>query len=158
MNNIPDHALRREFIEGVSTLREMIMRNTGPKTYEGEILTGTAIASMIENYAEAFNSGSVPNIKSAWQQIAQDEGAAAYNRALERYQQVFKQEFPDDSPKGEEIYRIVNRLKDESIKQFHANSYGNVNKDYLSKLEKMLKEKEENILEINNNVNEVRNH
>lgn len=70
MNNIPDHALRREFIEGVSTLREMIMRNTGPKTYEGEILTGTAIASMIENYAEAFNSGSVPNIKSAWQQIA----------------------------------------------------------------------------------------
>lgn len=85
MNNIPDHALRREFVQGVNDLRELVLRNTGPKTYEGEILTGPAVASMIESYAEAFNSGNVPNIKTAWQQIAEDEGAAAFNRALERY-------------------------------------------------------------------------
>jgi hypothetical protein len=86
MNNIPDHYLRREFVEGVNNLRDLILRNTGPKTYEGEVITGPAIASMIESYVEAFNSDSVPNIKSAWQQISEDEGAAAFNRALERYE------------------------------------------------------------------------
>lgn len=48
-------------------------------------MTGPAMASMIENYIEAFNSGKVPNIKSAWQQISEDEGASAYNRAYEKY-------------------------------------------------------------------------
>jgi hypothetical protein len=86
MNNIPDHYLRKEFVEGVNNLRNLIMRNAGPKTYEGEIITGPAITSMIESYVEAFNSDSIPNIKSAWQQISEDEGAAAFNRALEKYE------------------------------------------------------------------------
>ena len=43
------------------------------------------MASMLEAYAECFNTGRVPSIKSAWEQIAEDEGAAAYNYAIERY-------------------------------------------------------------------------
>jgi hypothetical protein len=70
---------------------------------------------------------------------------------------VFREEFPDDTPKGEEIYRIVNRLKDESLKEFEANSFGNINEDYLKKLKNLIKQKEDNIIEINNNVNESRN-
>ena len=67
---------------------------------------------MIESYVDAFNSNKVPNIKTAWEQIAEDEGLAAYNRAIERYEEIFREEFPDDSPKGGEIYRITARLKD----------------------------------------------
>jgi hypothetical protein len=33
-----------------------------------------------------------------------------------------------------------------------------VNEDYLKKLKNLIKQKEENIIEINNNVNELRNH
>lgn len=29
-----------------------------------------------------MNHGAIPKIKTAWEQIAQDEGAYAYNRAL----------------------------------------------------------------------------
>jgi hypothetical protein len=53
-------------------LREKILNSTAPKTFEGQVITGPAIASIIETYVEAFNSESVPNIKSAWQQIAED--------------------------------------------------------------------------------------
>lgn len=35
MNNIPDHALRKEFVEGVNNLHAKILKNTFPKTYEG---------------------------------------------------------------------------------------------------------------------------
>lgn len=55
---------------------------------------------MIESYVDAFNSNKVPNIKTAWEQIAEDEGLAAYNRAIERYEEIFREEFPDDTPKG----------------------------------------------------------
>jgi hypothetical protein len=82
LNTIPDHALRKEFIEGINILRDKILNGTAPKTFDGQVITGPAMASIIETYIEAFNSESVPNIKSAWQQIAEDEGAAAYNRAV----------------------------------------------------------------------------
>jgi hypothetical protein len=50
LNSIPDHALRKEFIEGVNQLRDKILSGTAPKTIEGQVITGPAIASIIENY------------------------------------------------------------------------------------------------------------
>lgn len=45
---------------------------------------------------DAFNSGKTPSIKNAWQQIAQDEGAMAYNKALDKYNELFGKAFQDD--------------------------------------------------------------
>jgi hypothetical protein len=45
-------------------------------------MTGDIMASMLESYVKQINEGGIPNIKTAWQQIAQDEGAFAYNKAL----------------------------------------------------------------------------
>ncbi len=50
---------------------------------------------------EAFNAGGVPNIKSAWEQIAQDEGTEAYNHALDVYTNLLDREFPEERPCGE---------------------------------------------------------
>jgi hypothetical protein len=35
-------------------------------------MTGDIIASLLENYVNQINDGGIPNIKTAWQQIAQD--------------------------------------------------------------------------------------
>jgi len=43
------------------------------------------MADLIEVFVESFNSGTIPSIKSAWAQIAEDEGAKAYNLAINRY-------------------------------------------------------------------------
>ena len=47
------------------------------------------MVDMIEVFAESFNSGKIPSIKSAWTQISEDEGAKAYNLAVTRYEEVF---------------------------------------------------------------------
>lgn len=47
LDTLPDHSLRREFMEGVSLLREKIMRKAGPKMYDGDSLYGSSIASMV---------------------------------------------------------------------------------------------------------------
>jgi hypothetical protein len=66
LNQLPDHSLRREFIEGINTLKAKIMSNTGPKIYEGKPITGANFSVMIDSYVNAFNEGRVPNIKTAW--------------------------------------------------------------------------------------------
>lgn len=44
---LPEHALRREFIQSVNELRDKIMKETGPKIYDNMPLYGSSIASML---------------------------------------------------------------------------------------------------------------
>ena len=89
LDRLPDSSLRPEFTQGVQILRNKIMANTGPKTYREKPVDGPSMASIIENYAEAFNSGRVPNIRTAWEQIADNEGEIAYEAATNRFQELF---------------------------------------------------------------------
>ena len=89
LDSIPDHALRREFIEVLGKLRDKLIKGCRPKNFGGEEVTGPAMVDMIEVFAESFNTGKIPSIKSAWTQISEDEGAKAYNLAVTRYEEVF---------------------------------------------------------------------
>lgn len=53
-------------MDGVAELRAKIMSNTGPKIYDGKPLSGANFSVMIDSYVNSFNSGKVPNIKTAW--------------------------------------------------------------------------------------------
>lgn len=48
-----------------------------------------------------MNSGAIPSIRTAWQQINEDEGIYAYDMALQRFNDLYKQNFQEDKPKGE---------------------------------------------------------
>lgn len=61
------------------------MKQAGPKIYDNTPLYGSSITLMLENYIESINSNGFPTIKTAWEQISDDEGAFAYNRALQVY-------------------------------------------------------------------------
>lgn len=58
--------------------------------------------------------GAIPNIKTAWEHIADDEGAFAYNRAIEKYNEIYEKIFVDDEPKDEldELPEILGNLRD----------------------------------------------
>lgn len=47
LNQLPDHLLRKDFIEGVNRLRDKIVKSAGPKIYQDNPLFGGAIASML---------------------------------------------------------------------------------------------------------------
>jgi hypothetical protein len=44
---LPDHALRKDFIDEVRQLKTKIFKNAEPKCYQGEPLIGGAMSSMI---------------------------------------------------------------------------------------------------------------
>ena len=53
--------------------------------YEGKPLYGNDMACMIEAYAQAINDGKIPSIKSAWEQIVDNEGDLAFSAAHQKY-------------------------------------------------------------------------
>lgn len=79
----------------MNTLRDKILKNTGPKTYQENPLFGGAIASMIESYVNMMNNGGIPSIHTAWEQINEDEGVYAYDMALQRFNELYKQNFQE---------------------------------------------------------------
>ena len=57
------------------------------------------MACMIEAYVDAINNGAIPNIKTAWEQIADNEGDVAFSMAHQKYLEMFEQNFDDNEPK-----------------------------------------------------------
>ena len=63
--------LRAEFIEQVMILRKKVMHKLPVKKVLGHAVNGSTWISMLQQYAEAFNSGKVPNIESSWHNLCQ---------------------------------------------------------------------------------------
>lgn len=49
--------------------------------FEGKQLFGNDMACMIEAYAQSINEGKIPSIKTAWEQIVDNEGDLAFSAA-----------------------------------------------------------------------------
>ena len=63
--------------------------------YQDNPLFGGAIASMIESYVNMMNSGAIPSIHTAWQQINEDQGVFAYDQALHKFNELYQQNFQE---------------------------------------------------------------
>lgn len=62
-----------------------------------------------------MNDGAIPSIRTAWDQINEDEGVYAYDKALERFNELYEQNFQEDEPKGEEIHNLLRVISQASL-------------------------------------------
>lgn len=95
------------------------------------------MAVMIQSYVQAFNNGSVPNIRSAWEQITIDQGNEAYRKALDVYEVVFEEEFGNEQPQDErQLDRKLKRLRSEAMNKFKDEAGNNI-KDHREQQRKL---------------------
>lgn len=80
-----------------------------------------------------MNSGGIPTIKSAWESINDDEGASAYEKAIEQYNELYQQNFQEEEPKGEEIHTVLRALREASLSELKKN-LSQPNEGYETKL------------------------
>lgn len=80
-----DKELRPEFAKQIGILRNKIFKKVKPKTLNGKQLTGEMILELALAYTNAINSGSVPNIQSAWTYVCQNECHRAIEEAVGHY-------------------------------------------------------------------------
>ena len=124
--------------------------------YQENPLFGGAIASMIESYVNMMNSGGIPSIHTAWEQINEDEGVYAYEQALQRFNELYKQNFQEEEPKGEEIHTLLRVISQASLDEFHKN-VSQPNDLYEGKLKEYLADKQQAILKVNKQLVEFKN-
>lgn len=68
-----DSNLRKDFIEQMNRLKQKVMTKIKIKVMNGHQLNGPMIVELANSYIQALNTGQVPNIESAWQNVCNFE-------------------------------------------------------------------------------------
>lgn len=65
LNTIPLNQLRSEFIKGLDAFRAIVAKHARPRRVGGVDMTGPCLAAWAALFVDAFNSGSLPEMRSA---------------------------------------------------------------------------------------------
>lgn len=102
--------LRAEFVEQVMHLRRKILGNCPVKEVYGHAMDGETWAGLLVLYVNAVNSGSVPNIESAWTQICRNKAQNALSLVVDQFErEVQELGMPVSQPDYEKNLRDAER-------------------------------------------------
>ena len=106
-----------------------------PKVINGQELTGPMLCDLIKSYVSSFNSGSVPNIESAWTSICQSECQKYLVESVNQYETEISQRYETAFPMSEKDFSLIHQESlDLSIIHLTQNSIGEDVEVYLSRL------------------------
>lgn len=97
LQQMNDEQFRPEFQQQLHTLRSRIMKKAKPKVLNGRVLTGEMLYELCIAYTEAINTGSVPNIQSAWSYVCQNECQRTITACIASYEERIRD--PHDKAK-----------------------------------------------------------
>ena len=78
LNNIPFSKLKSNFRTEFLNLKNKVYETSKPKKFNGKKITGPILADLLSNFINSINSGIVPNINTAWDNIIINEIQTAY--------------------------------------------------------------------------------
>lgn len=87
LNTLGDSALRPEFLQAASALRERILSSTAnrPLKHNDALISGSMLATLTERYVSAVNNGAVPHIADAWESVCAVRMAEAASAMLANF-------------------------------------------------------------------------
>uniref|UniRef100_A0A6S8AHR4 GB1/RHD3-type G domain-containing protein n=1 Tax=Aureoumbra lagunensis TaxID=44058 RepID=A0A6S8AHR4_9STRA len=99
VNDVPFSDLRSEFIDGVRELKRHLYEiNLTPKQIHGRPLSGASFLALAEQYVAAIDSGGVPTISTAWEEVTARECQDAKEAGLYEYQNALLNDELRDYP------------------------------------------------------------
>jgi hypothetical protein len=96
-------------------LRKRIFKKVKPKMLSGRALNGRMLVEMCKAYTEAINKGSLPNIESAWSYVKKCEAQKAFDKSLNRLDEIISQA-ENDIVEPSEIEALKDRVIQLGIK------------------------------------------
>ena len=78
LNNIPFSELKPNFRSEFLLLKRKVYESSKPKIFKGKRITGPILADLLIIFIDCINSGKVPNINSAWDNIILKDIEDAY--------------------------------------------------------------------------------
>lgn len=83
-------------------MRSRVYKRTRPKILNGKTLNGEMLLELCLAYTDAINTGSVPNIQSAWSYVCQNE----HQRLLQSCLSRFEKDIQDPLKRAKQEYKI----------------------------------------------------
>jgi hypothetical protein len=87
LDKIPFEQLKSNFKLEFMNLRNKIYKEANAKVMNGKKMTGSVLANLLEEFVNAINKGSVPNINNAWDSVISKDINECFNKAIEKYKQ-----------------------------------------------------------------------
>ncbi|TYZ65842.1 hypothetical protein PybrP1_008089 [[Pythium] brassicae (nom. inval.)] len=82
---LPESALRPEFVAQMAAVRARVLAAVAPKQLVGKVIDGAQLAHLARCYTAAMTSGAVPDIRAAWAYVSDATCQSAAARAVEAY-------------------------------------------------------------------------
>lgn len=122
LDTASEDVLRPEFVTQMGQLRKYVLRRVKIKMLNGKKMTGSMLASLASAYVNAINSGSVPNIDTAWNYMCKSECERLTQSSLVSMDTTLSAcKFPIQTDKLKEIYQ---QLRDDLLVKFRQQAPG----------------------------------
>lgn len=124
---LPVDELRPEFVTQMETIRDRILAVVAPKQLFGKVMDGSKLAHLVKCYTETMNSGSVPDIRAAWEYVSEATCQTALMNAMEAYDSMIAVTNPEETEEfagkgGDEANGEVKILSQQAFEKIHKDA------------------------------------
>ena len=155
LKNIPFSELKPNFRSEFLNLKKKIYETSKPKIFNGKKITGPILADLLNIFINSINSGNIPNINTAWDNIILDEIQNAYDNCKNNWKYNIENNYNNIDIKFlyDLKYIIISKfnnvIENNGEIKYNKNYYDKY-KDYKNKLDKEI-QKEINRIILNLN-------
>eukprot|EP00698_Gefionella_okellyi_P012374 TRINITY_DN3329_c0_g1_i2.p1 TRINITY_DN3329_c0_g1~~TRINITY_DN3329_c0_g1_i2.p1 ORF type:complete len:653 (-),score=101.34 TRINITY_DN3329_c0_g1_i2:88-2046(-) len=117
--------MRPEYLEEVKLLKEHIFLHVQPKRLFGDYVTGSMLVHLARQYVEAINSGSIPTIRTAWENVVEMQCRKAVQQASQMYQHAIDTVVKEFGIlESDDLERVHQQVKDDAFVLFRSKIVG----------------------------------
>lgn len=125
LSELPLSAFRPKFTKQMDELRRMVLGGCQPlKSISGQVATCGAFIALAEAHVEAMNSGGVPQLGSAWQQVSRQECGRAVDEALRVFSAATMQVLGMLPCSDEDLQEVLQRGETQARQKFQEVALG----------------------------------
>ena len=122
---LPDEQLRVEFLEQAKNFRNKVFKKIKPKTFHGQLITGSMLVELVQSILDSINGGGIPVIENSWKYVMKNECVNKGKELIEMFVKELK-EYRDKNKTKEDFYiNIKNDIY--NISQKYINKFMNSN-------------------------------
>lgn len=130
IQHLRDDQIRPDFLASLNAIRNKIYKNCTQKIINGVGMNTNMLVVYLRQFVEAFNSGRMPVIQTAWKSLMESECRNHFERAIRFYEDEVKQlvanvSMPDQpgSLKKVELYKNLGYFRDLALNYYNKCSY-----------------------------------
>lgn len=150
LENIPFDSLRLEFQKGFKKLKKIVF-SAEPKQVSGKNIRGKDIINLLNTVVESINSGTIPDIPSAWESIVQSEYSVLTEQCIDEIthtKNLLQTKIPIEDEDIIHIFRIIKEKSDSKIIDCHFRDEVQT-RNAIEKVTKMIEVEVEELVEVN---------